>query len=127
VDERWRQCSNVLVAKDFHTFIEHDLALINNSHFHMGSPSGPFSMALFGIRPYIMFNFESNHLKLYKSVIEKNGYLRFSFANLLQLMTLKEELFDNILFEFLHLYNNIEQDKILVINEVNDEGLAFLR
>jgi hypothetical protein len=127
VDERWRQCSNVLVAKDFHTFIEHDLALINNSHFHMGSPSGPFSMAWFGTKPYIMFNFESNHLKLYKSIIEKDGYLRFSFANPLQLMTLKEEFFDNILFEFLHLYNNIEQDKIFVNNEVNDEGLAFLR
>jgi hypothetical protein len=42
-------------------------------------------------------------------------------------MTLKEELFDNILFEFLHLYNNIEQDKILVNNEINDEGSDFLR
>jgi hypothetical protein len=84
-------------------------------------------MAWFGTKPYIMFNFESNHLKLYKSIIEKDGYLRFSFANPLQLMTLKEEFFDNILFEFLHLYNNIEQDKILVNNEVNDEGLAFLR
>jgi len=127
VDERWRQCSNVLVAKDFHTFIEHDLALINNSHFHMGSPSGPFNMALFGRKPYIMFNFENEYLSLYKSIIEKDGYLRFSFANPLQLMTLKEEFFDNILFEFLYLYNNIEQDKILVNNEVIDEGLAFLR
>jgi hypothetical protein len=93
----------------------------------MGSPSGPFSAALFGKNPYIMFNFPRDDLKLYSSIIEKENYLSFSFANPLQLMTLKEELFDNILFEFLHLYNNIEQDKILVNNEINDEGSDFLR
>lgn len=127
VDVRWRQCSNVLVAKDFHTFIEHDLALINNSSFHMGSPSGPLSMSWFGKNPYIMFNFERDHLKLYSSIIEKENYLSFSFANPLQLMTLKEETFDNLLFEFLHIYNNLDHSKISISNEVNDEGLVFLR
>ena len=93
----------------------------------MGSPSGPLSMSWFGKNPYIMFNFERDHLKLYSSIIEKENYLSFSFANPLQLMTLKEETFDNLLFEFLHIYNNLDHSKISISNEVNDEGLVFLR
>jgi hypothetical protein len=125
VDVRLRQCPNLLVAKDFHTFIEHDLALINNSNFHMGTASGPVSMAWFGKNPYIMFNFERDHLKLYSSIIEKENYLSFSFANPLQLMTLKEETFDNLLFEFLHIYNKIDQSNLPFSNEANAEVWRF--
>lgn len=93
----------------------------------MGSPSGPFNVALFGKNPYIMFNFERDYLKLYSSIIEKGNYLSFSFANPLQLMTLKEETFDNLLFEFLHIYNTLDHSKIPISDEVNDEGMVFLR
>jgi hypothetical protein len=56
IDERLRQCPNVIVAKDHDTGIEQDLALIHTSAIHMGASSGPFSMALFGDKPCLMVN-----------------------------------------------------------------------
>jgi hypothetical protein len=56
IDERFRQCPNVIVAKDQGTGIEQDLALIHTSAIHMGAGSGPASMAWFGDKPYLMVN-----------------------------------------------------------------------
>jgi hypothetical protein len=56
IDERLRQCPNVIVAKDHDTGVEQDLALIHTSAIHMGAGSGPASMAWFGDKPYLMVN-----------------------------------------------------------------------
>lgn len=56
IDERFRQCSNVLIAKDHHTGVEQDMALIHTSAIHMGAGSGPATMAWFNNKPYLMVN-----------------------------------------------------------------------
>ena len=61
VDDRLRHCANVIIAKDYDTSIEQDLALIHSSAMHLGANSGPATMAWFGLKPYLMVNtsFES--------------------------------------------------------------------
>jgi len=56
IDERLRRCPNVVIAKDHHTGVEQDLALIQASAIHMGAGSGPASMAWFTEKPYLMVN-----------------------------------------------------------------------
>jgi len=56
IDERLRELPNVILAKDHHTGIEQDLALIHSSAIHMGAGSGPASMAWFTDKPYLMVN-----------------------------------------------------------------------
>jgi hypothetical protein len=56
IDDRLRGRPNVLLAKDHHTSVEQDLALINTSAIHMGAGSGPASMAWFNDKPYLMVN-----------------------------------------------------------------------
>ena len=54
IDERFRKLSNVVIAKDFHTDIEQDLALINFSPVHMGASAGPGIIAIFSSKPYLL-------------------------------------------------------------------------
>jgi hypothetical protein len=56
IDDRLRRRPNVILAKDHHTSVEQDLALINTSAIHMGAGSGPASMAWFTDKPYLMVN-----------------------------------------------------------------------
>lgn len=56
IDDRLRNCSNVVVTKDHHTSIEQELALVSMSTMHMGVGSGPISMAWFNDKPYLMVN-----------------------------------------------------------------------
>jgi len=58
IDPRFRKLSNVLVAKDYCTTLEQDLALIQaSSMFMASSSSGPSVMALFSDLPYVVYKF----------------------------------------------------------------------
>lgn len=56
IDERLRKCSNVIIAKDFRTNIEQDLALIDNGAMHIGAASGPGALAMFSDKPFFFLN-----------------------------------------------------------------------
>lgn len=56
IDPRLRQCGNVILAKDFDTTVEQDLALLQMSAMHMGAGSGPVSLAWFRPKPYLMID-----------------------------------------------------------------------
>jgi hypothetical protein len=56
IDARLRECPNVVFAKDFHTTVEQDMALIQASAMHMGAGSGPATMTWFGPNPYLMID-----------------------------------------------------------------------
>lgn len=128
IDNSWLKLKNVVVAKEHHTNIEHDLTLINFSSFHMGSPSGPFSMAWFGTKPYINFNIEIDRISEYSSIVKIGEYYKFSFASDNQLMIDKPEQFDIILSEFTRIYNSISKIRINYSeNSLNAEGLPYLR
>lgn len=60
IDDRLRECSNVIFAKDFQTSVEQDMALIHMSPMHMGAGSGPATMAILGKNPYLMIDNASN-------------------------------------------------------------------
>jgi hypothetical protein len=58
IDPRFRKLSNVLVAKDYCTTLEQDLALIQTAFMFMASSSsGPSAMALFSDLPYVLYKF----------------------------------------------------------------------
>lgn len=56
LDERLRKLSNVVIVKDFYSTVEQDLALIEASAIHMGTSSGPATMAWFNKNPYFIVN-----------------------------------------------------------------------
>ena len=101
IQKSWLNLDNVIVAKMFNTTIEQDLALILNSEFHMGTASGPFTIALFGKNPYIMFNIEKQIIETYNTqILKEKNYFKYSFALEGQLMTDKKDTFNQILKEF---------------------------
>jgi hypothetical protein len=55
IDPRLRDLPNVILAKDHHTALEHDLALIEAAAFHMGASSGPSTICQFNDKPYCIF------------------------------------------------------------------------
>jgi hypothetical protein len=106
VDERMRHCPNVVIAKDFHTGIEEDLALIHTSEIHMGASSGPISMAIFNDKPYLMVNWDADP-RDYRGLVEDGDFLRFCFAGPLQRLTKERETTSLLLREFAEMWASI--------------------
>jgi hypothetical protein len=101
IDDRLRNYSNVVIAKDFHTTIEQDLALIQASAMFMGGPSGPATMAWFSDLPYLIFNYSPiNETLKWES--------QFVFANSLQRLVWKPETASLLINEFSELYERID-------------------
>ena len=130
IDERMRHLDNVIIAKDFHTSIEHDLTLISTSAIHMGASSGPFSMAWFGDKPYLMFNWSADP-KDYKCLIEDNGFYRFIFSAPFQRMTKEPETTELLIKEFGAIWGSIDHSKYEINNysasNIQKEPLTWLR
>lgn len=100
IDDRMRDLENVIIAKDFNTGIEQDLALISTSAFHLGAPSGPISMAWFCGKPYLMFSWDADIEKYQGLIKESDDFYRFGFAGKLQKMTKMRETTELIAKEF---------------------------
>jgi hypothetical protein len=79
----------VIFAKDHGTDAAQDLALIRNAVMHLGVASGPFAMATFSDKPYLMFNWY--HAEEYEDLVWEENYARFAFASKLQRMFVKEQ------------------------------------
>lgn len=89
VDEGLRSCGNVVFAKDAHTDVIQDLALIRHSAFHIGASSGPASIPIFDERPYYICNADVlPHLHHYGGALVREGEaeVRFAWAGELQRM-----------------------------------------
>lgn len=56
LDPRVTALPNIVVAKDYGSTLEQDLALVRLAPFFLGGPSGPSAMAIFSNRPYALFN-----------------------------------------------------------------------
>lgn len=81
VDQRIRGLSNVIVAKDSHTTVDQDLALIQQGAAFLGMCSGPCMAAIFNTKPYSIFNLCINKEFMAFGVEHPRGEYRFSFAN----------------------------------------------
>jgi len=103
VDPSLRSLPNVVFAKDHHTDVMQDLALIRFAAFHLGSSSGPVAIPIFGTKPYHIFNGDMlPHLHLYGGAMFQNpeGELQFSFGRELQSFGVVPETADGIWQQF---------------------------
>lgn len=103
VDPSLRSLTNVVFAKDHHTTLLQDLALIHFAAFHLGSSSGPVIMPIFGSKPYHIFNCDAlPHVAHYGGALAQNdaGELQFSFAQKLQALSVVPETADGIWQQF---------------------------
>lgn len=103
IDPVLRQLGNVVVAKDSHTSLEQDLALIEASSMHMGASSGPGTIAIFNSKPYCMFGFDANAL-LSKVLITEEHRVRFFFAKKEQYWVRQAETYELLVREFKFLW-----------------------
>ena len=103
VDPSLRTLPNVVFAKDHQTTLLQDLALIHFATFHLGSSSGPTIMAIFGTKPYYIFNCDClPYLAHYGGAMLQNGAgeLQCSFAQKLQSFGVVLETADEIWHQF---------------------------
>lgn len=94
VDPTIRACGNVVFAKDQHSTLIQDLALLRYSAFHIGASSGPAMVSVFDSRPYYFFNSDAlPHLAAYQGALLQTpeGDLRLSFSSPLQRFGLEPE------------------------------------
>lgn len=129
VDERLRRLPNVLVAKDHHTGIEQDLALLQTGAFHMGASSGPGCMVMFSAKPYLLVSTDPDlYTHLWKGMTEKDGFVRFGFSTPLQAISRGREAPDFLMQEFERRWSAVDPAPWLTTQRVeSEEALTWLR
>lgn len=105
VDERFRNLENVIISKDYNTTLEQDLSLISSSTIHLGTASGPFSVALYSKKPYIMFSWNGDSTT-HKCIKKVDNYFQLIFANKYQKIFTKKENLEVLKNEFNLYYND---------------------
>jgi len=112
VDDRLRQCFNVVIAKDYHTNIEQDLTLIHMAAIHMGASSGPGTMAVFNTKPHFLvakrFGAAALEPHSYRGMIQEGNFLRFCFAGPLQRFTVGPETTELLVAEFARMWETVD-------------------
>ena len=115
MDERFKQYPNVLMAKDFCTSVELDLALINSAAVHMGAASGPGAMAYFSSTPFLLCNAPIETL-LNLGYIQNGNFTQAFFSNSAQQITVIPETLDMLNEEFEKMWAVLDKkcwDKII--------------
>jgi hypothetical protein len=109
IDERFRQCRNVIIAKDYHTGIEEDLALIHASAAHMGAGSGPVTLAWFSDKPYLMVNtvYGPGYFAHPDMIRREGSVQRFWFAGPSQRITGEPETAQVLVEEFARIWSAV--------------------
>jgi hypothetical protein len=107
VDERLRDCRNVIIAKDQLTSLEEDLAFISTAALHMGAASGPGTVAIFGAKPYLLVN-STLTPSLYRDMIQEGEFVRFYFASESQRLTLEPETTELLIKEFARMWAAVD-------------------
>jgi hypothetical protein len=107
IDSRLRECSNVVVVKEHCTNVEQDLALIEASAMHMGASSGPGTMAIFGAKPYCLFNTDLL-VDRYKGSVREGNRVMLFFGKPAQSFLFGQETSELIASEFERMWKAIE-------------------
>jgi hypothetical protein len=107
IDPQITQLPNVLVARDFESYLSRDLALIQTSYIFMGMSSGPCNMALFSAVPYAIFKNPDHDVE--EITLELGANIRFPFAMPLQKFLRIFETPEGLMSEFADLYAHINQ------------------
>jgi hypothetical protein len=105
IDPRFRNLPNVIIAKDYATTVEQDLALIQVSLVFMGGRSwGVAQMAIFSDIPYLMFNFRPINENI------PHGS-QLSFASPLQKLIWERETTESLIDEFTALFGKLDTSR----------------
>ena len=90
---------NTVIAKDYKTTTEQEMALVEAADVFLGPPSGPSSVAVFNRKPYRIFNatLRNDEVKSYRI---NNGIGRFQWATWNQKCMLGKASVDQIEREF---------------------------
>lgn len=104
IDTRFRQLSNVIVAKDYNTTVEQDLALIQVSMLFLGTTSGPMTMAMFSDLPYVIYGFRTVHERLVPGQ-------QLPWATSLQKIVWEPETIEKLTYDFNWLFKQIGTEK----------------
>lgn len=83
-EAKWLPHGFVIRAKDRHTSLMDDLALVHRSKAHIGSPSGPAMVATLGTAPYFIPQADMlPHLDKYGGAlrVDSDGDMVYSFAS----------------------------------------------
>lgn len=107
VDARLRSLSNVVIAKDFDTSVDQDLALIQCAAAFMGASSGPSTVAFWGSRPYSLVNAWVDDL-LARIIVKHSWGVSFAFANEYQRLVTSRETPELLIAEFSRLFSVID-------------------
>ena len=107
IDDRFRGCPNVLIAKDFRTHLEQDLALLDGAAIHMGAPSGPATMALYSDKPYLWFNVPMKTLLEIGFVLD-GDFAQIFFATPFQRITTAAETLEVMETEFAKMWSSLD-------------------
>ncbi len=101
-DEALRQIENVIIARDYDSFLVRDLALVQEAYFFMGMASGPTMAAVYSETPYIIFKNPGHDVaQMEHELGDKN---HFSFATLLQKLLRQNDTEETITEQFINLY-----------------------
>jgi len=113
VDERLRECRNVIIAKDHNTGIEQDLALIHTSAIHMGADSGPVIMAMFSKKPYVVFNtvVGPHYFARPKLLLKLENGFKFWFASPMQKYLKGIETTNLLITEFENMWKSLDMNE----------------
>lgn len=101
IDDRFRDLPNVLIAKDFGTSLEEDLALAHCPYLFLGTSSGPACMAIFSDTPYVVFHFQPE----WEMIARDHD---FAFATPHQRLTWERETADTIQDAFTDLWSRLD-------------------
>jgi hypothetical protein len=110
VDPRLRECSNVVVAKDYCTNVEQDLALVDAATMHLGASSGPSTIAIFSGKPYCMFNTDLL-VDYYRGSIREGNRVILFFGKPTQSLLFGRETQDILALEFERLWTAFESSR----------------
>jgi hypothetical protein len=136
IDDRLRSCNNVFIAKDYHTSIEQDMALIYSSAIHLGVGSGPATIARFNSKPYLIVNEDyrempafRRHLGMIEMIDDKIQRYIFSFP--FQHIACEPESVDMLIREFELIWNGVDslkwQNNTQDITSTFNESNSWLR
>lgn len=109
IDPRFRELSNVILAKDHHTSLELDLALIEAAAFHMGAASGPSTICWLNRKPYCIFGWAMNPATFRGLTVDEHRY-RFYFSTEYQNWLIKKETPEVLISEFERMWPVIRSD-----------------
>lgn len=110
VDDRLRTLDNVVVAKDYTTSVDQDLALVKESSAFMGVSSGPGTLAFFSYKPYSIVNLHI--MEGMMPLLNKHNWgYSFHYSQRNQRLIENVETFDLLLKEITILIESIEPQK----------------